>query len=117
VGVAGAAWEPQRFASSSIGQIHHRPLRVTAEIDAPRKGWLVLLDQDFPGWRVTVDGKPARAARAFGLYRAVEVPAGRHEVRWDYRPASFAFGVALALPALGLTLVAAAQSLVRRRRP
>jgi hypothetical protein len=98
------------------GQLRHGPLRVLAEIDAPRAGWLVLLDQDYPGWRVLVDGQPASAARAFGLYRAVEVPAGRHTIAWDYRPASFAIGLALALPALAISLLAGAQSLVGRPR-
>lgn len=103
-------------APTPAGQLHHGPLRVTAAIEAPWKGWLVLLDQDFPGWRVTVDGQRARAARAFGLFRAVEVPAGRHEVVWEYRPLSFALGLALALPAMAIAVVAGAVSALRRRR-
>jgi hypothetical protein len=63
-------------------------------------GWLVLLDQDLPGWRVTVDGLPAEARRAWGLFRAVALPAGEHTVLWEYRPASVARGVATSAVAL-----------------
>ena len=98
-----------------IGRLHHSPLRVAASVEAPWQGWLVLLDQDFPGWQVTLDGKKARAARAFGLFRAVEVPAGRHEVVWEYRPMSFALGLALSLPAIAIAVVAGVVSAVRRR--
>jgi ABC-type dipeptide/oligopeptide/nickel transport system permease component len=46
----------------------------------------------------------------------VEVPAGRHEVVWEYRPLSFALGLALALPAMAIAVVAGAVSALRRRR-
>jgi len=115
-GASWAAWTPRPYGPHSFGRLIHSPLRVTAAIEAPWQGWLVLLDQDFPGWRVTVDGKVARAARAFGLFRAVEVPAGRHEVVWEYRPLSFALGLALSLPAIAIAVVAGAVSALRRRR-
>ncbi len=92
--------------AQEIGTLVHSPLTVTASFTAPGAGWLVLLDQDFPGWAAEVDGAPARVARAFGLFRAVAVPAGLHSVTWRYEPVTFAAGLALALAALVTALVA-----------
>ena len=98
-----------------IGDFVHSPLAVTASLTAPADGWVVLLDQDFPGWRVEVDGTAASAARAFGLFRAVRVPAGLHTVSWRYEPASFAIGIALAAGGILLALGGLLAGLLVRR--
>lgn len=49
-------------------------------------GLLVTSAQLFPGWTVTVDGKPAQAVRANLALRGVVVPPGRHRVEWTYLP-------------------------------
>jgi uncharacterized membrane protein YfhO len=62
----------------------------------------------YPGWHAWVDGAPAPILQADYLLRAVELGAGRHEVRFEYRPRSLAIGAALSLAgvvtALGLVL-------------
>jgi hypothetical protein len=102
-------------ATERLGDLVHSPLAVTTTLTAPRAGWLVLLDQDYPGWTVAVDGAPARAARAFGLFRAVTVPAGLHTVAWRYEPASFALGLALSAAGLALALGALLAGLLAGR--
>lgn len=82
------------------GALYHMPTIVIATTAAKRPGWLVLLDQDYPGWSARLDGHPAEVARAYGLFRAVRVPAGQHQVAWSYRPASFAWGLVATLFAM-----------------
>jgi hypothetical protein len=55
----------------------------------PRGGAVVLRDADAPGWQVSVDGAPAVALRADGLFRAVVIGPGSHEVTWQYTPGSW----------------------------
>ena len=57
-------------------------------VHAPRDGVVVLSQQDAPGWNVTVDGEERVKLLAHGMFRAVEVTAGRHEIVWWYRPRS-----------------------------
>ncbi len=79
------AWQPNRVS-------------VTAE----GAGRLVLSEIAYPGWQVTVDGRPASATTAYGVLRAITLPAGRHEVVWRFVPWDLYVGLALAL--LGVLL-------------
>jgi hypothetical protein len=77
---------------------------VTVDVSARRAGRLVLLDTFYPGWEATVDGRPATIEAANAAFRAVAVQAGRHEVRFEYRPASVRIGGIVSLVALAALL-------------
>jgi len=82
--------------------------RVIVEVDAAADGYLVLTDAWYPGWQVRVDDDEAPLLRADVIFRAVQVPAGRHVVEFEYAPQSFWVGVRISLAAsialLGLWL-------------
>jgi hypothetical protein len=69
-------------------------------VNAPTDGVLVLRQQAAPGWRVTVDGVPARPLVIDGIFRGVNLAAGRHEVVWRYRPPALIAGAAMTLVTL-----------------
>jgi uncharacterized membrane protein YfhO len=74
-------------------------------VDAPAGGWLVVRDLYWPGWKARVDGRPVPLLPADGVFRAVALPAGTHQVEFRYRPLSFGLGGILSvLAALGLLL-------------
>lgn len=75
-------------------------VRLTTESDGP--AWLVLTDTWFPGWQARVDGVPQPVSRADYAFRAVAVPAGRHEVELTYAPRSVRDGLALTLVGAGV---------------
>jgi len=80
---------------SSVETTERAPEELHQFVDVCADGYLVLADAWYPGWRVEVDGVRAEPVRAFGFLRAVRVGAGRHEVRWTYRPSSLAVGGAI----------------------
>jgi hypothetical protein len=59
---------------------------VVISIEAPDDGILVLNEVSYPGWKVTIDGRPAEALRANYLLRASVVGPGVHTVHWRYSP-------------------------------
>lgn len=61
---------------------------------------LVVLTAGFDGWRLTVDGAPAKLVNVGG-YLAAEVQPGPHTYAFTYSPASFWAGLAISLLTLG----------------
>jgi uncharacterized membrane protein YfhO len=81
-------------------------------------GFVVLVDAYDPGWRVTVDGRPAEVLRADVALRAVATTAGRHVVEYLYRPRSITGGLAVSgLALLAAMAVAAGEARRRHRAP
>jgi hypothetical protein len=72
--------------------VESRPNRVTVYVGAGPAGYLVLADVWYPGWRCTVDGRPAPLYCADYLFRAVELSEGEHTVVFRFEPASYRLG-------------------------
>jgi hypothetical protein len=70
------------------------------ETSAESRAILVIAQSYYHCWKATVDGKAAELYRANYAYQAVEVPAGRHEVRLVYRDRLFWLGLGISLAAL-----------------
>jgi hypothetical protein len=79
--------------------------RVTIEIDMSTSGWLVLTDNDFPGWYAAVNDTPTEIRRANLFARAVAIPPGRSTVVFEYHPRSLRYGAIVSALAGGLMLL------------
>lgn len=91
----------------------YAPERVTVQVDAQGEGvYLFLADAYYPGWQAAVDGQPAPIYRANGLFRAVPVPPGQHEVVFTYKSRPLIIGAAVSV----LCLVGVITGIVIRRR-
>ena len=82
-------------------------------------GLLVVSEIYHPNWRATVDGEPAPVYRVDVAMRGVEVPAGRHEVRFRYEAGAVGTGLWIGLLALLATFggIAASARAARRAEP
>lgn len=92
--IAGSAAVPE---APSLRFIEDGTTRVVIEAALREPGVLVLRDSFDPSWRAEVDGQPAPIARANGLYRAVSLPAGRHVIRFSFRPRALGTGLILSM--------------------
>jgi hypothetical protein len=81
---APTAQLPRRPGTVHIVSYHNT--QVVLEADSAEGGWVVLNDPWQPWWFASIDGKPAEILRANVLFRAVEVPPGRHIVRFEFHP-------------------------------
>ena len=104
------------FRKGEARVMEDAPDRVRIETTADGWAWLVLLDNDFPGWKALLDGKePLSIHRAYGTFRAVALPPGSHHVTFTYRPRSWTLGLLSALAGLAL-LIAISVWLSSRRK-
>ncbi len=90
--------------------------RVQLEVEADRSAFVVLSDAWDPGWRATVDGRPAVLLRANVAFRAVATPPGRHTIEMVYRPAAVRRGALVSLSTLSLVLMLGLVTCLARAR-
>jgi hypothetical protein len=66
---------------------------ITVSTDSDVDGFVVVMDNYYPGWHADVDGKNTSIYRANYTFKAVFVPKGQHQVVLNYLPLSFVLGV------------------------
>ena len=89
----------------SVNLIAYTPTKVavTTATDTPQ--FLFLNDTYDNGWRVEINGKPARLYKTDYAFRGIVVPAGTNSVEFSYKPKSFETGLAVSTIALFMTAV------------
>ena len=107
-------------AMVSIVEETQRHVRIST--NSPAAGFLLLADTFYPGWTASIDGTDVPLYRANLSVRAIQLPAGQHDVRFTYDPPGLRTGAivsAASLAGLMLWVIAAAgyaRSLRWRRR-
>jgi hypothetical protein len=115
--VAASASPGSAASSPGAARItHYGAQSVTIEAHAARASELVLSDTYYPGWQVTVNGRPAPIDRVDYMFRGVPVPAGTDRVVFTYNPSSFRIGWMVSLGATVVVVAAVIVGLVERRR-
>ena len=98
--LAAVAPGPAGTSPGSTTVLTYTPGSIRIQAQATRPALLVVAESWYPGWRATLDGRPAPILRANYLSQSVVVPAGTHTVELTYAPDSFTIGAWLS--ALGL---------------
>ena len=67
----------------------YKPDRLEYDCDSPAGGTAVFSEIYYPfGWKAYIDDAPAEHFRANYALRAMNVPAGAHHIRFEFRPDS-----------------------------
>ena len=96
----------------------YEPNFLTYDVESARGGVVVFSEIYYPGWSVRIDGQEAELGRVNYVLRALKMPAGKHKVEMEFRPASVPATNSIAFAAQGIILLlfAAAVWLKMRRR-
>jgi uncharacterized membrane protein YfhO len=70
---------------------------VRVQADDAIESFLVTSDIYYPGWEATVDGQPSPLYRTDYVLRGLPLPAGSHEVRFEFHPKPFYTGMTITL--------------------
>ncbi len=82
----------------------YRPDAMTFEVDALRELLVGTSITAWPGWKASLDGRPAASLGYNHAFLAFRVPAGRHRLRLSYAPDGFRWGLAITLATLALSV-------------
>ncbi len=92
------AWEMRKPSASAL------------MVETGCRALVVVADTYYPGWKATVDGKPAEILEVDGALRGIIVEKGAHHIAMRYRPTSVIAGAVLTgigfLVTLGLLVLA-----------
>jgi Bacterial membrane protein YfhO len=80
---------------------------LTLSDPAPKGSALVVSENFYPGWRATIDGKPATAERADLTLIGLPLPEGAKKVELNFSSDTYKEGKAITLAALAIAILAA----------
>jgi hypothetical protein len=104
---------PSDLAGASDEAAHIEVVKATdteyrLKVSTIKPGWLFLADANYPGWIATVDDKDAPVFSAQVLGKAVEMPAGDHDVVIKFRSLTFYIGLLISMFTLTAVVLGAA---------
>ncbi len=96
----------------------YKPNELAYEVNSGKGGIVVFSEIYYPGWTATVDGKDAELGRVDYILRALNLPAGKHDVVLTFKPRSIKATetVAYASYALLLFVIAGGVYCTRRKK-
>ena len=102
---------------AEVSIANYAPNEVRMLTDASGSSLLVFCENYYPSWKAYVDGQPSKLYRADYTFRAVPLPAGKHEVILRFESKQFHQGAIVSLLALLIFATVATVVLVHGRRP
>ncbi len=105
---------------SGIGEVKlesYDPQELTYSFSSDQEQMVVFSEVFYqPGWQAFIDEAPVDHVRANYILRALEVPAGDHQIRFTYNPPARTMGVPLEIASMSMALILFAFFLVKGRK-
>ncbi len=85
----------------------YQPNELVYEVNSPKGGVVVFSEIYYPGWQSEIDGQHVEHGRADYILRAMNVPAGKHTVRFSFDPKSLHVTEGIAFASIAILIVGA----------
>jgi hypothetical protein len=111
----GKRTAPTAGGPGTVTVVSEQPDSMRLRVTRDQPGWVVVNQNDYPGWVAAVNGHGRPVVRANSTFMAVPVPAGESVVELHFRPRSVQVGAWVSIASL-LVIVAALLVAWRSRR-
>lgn len=91
--------------SGNIKMTSYQPNELKYQVQTAQGGVAVFSEIYYPGWKATIDGKEVEIGRADYILRAINIPAGKHELVMTFDPTSLHETETIAYIAMGILLI------------
>lgn len=119
VGEADGRWRAGEWRGNGVADVRiesYLPQRLELSVDARSDTIVGTSIPRWPGWRLEIDGRPARLFRYNHAFLGFEVPAGRRRALLRYLPTGFVAGAAISTATAAACLVGILATKRRRER-
>ena len=110
-----AGQSPQPDETVKVSYPTPQRVEIEARLDVP--GIVVLADVFYPGWKLTINGKPAPIYRVNRVMRGAAVREGTHHLVYTFEPDSFRIGRVISFGGLAAFLALSIIFAIRPRDP
>lgn len=93
------------FRSGNVILKSYKSNIVEVQTNNKEESMFIISDTYFPGWKVYIDSKQSSISPMFHVFRGVQVPGGKHMVRFVYMPDSFFWGLKISIISLLLLII------------
>jgi len=107
---------PAEAGAGSVSVWRFAPEEILLSVETESNALLSLALAHHPGWGAELNGAPVPLLRAYAGLSAVAIPAGTHELKLRFAPASYRLGATLSAGTWLCLLLLALQAVWRRRR-
>lgn len=85
------------FTKGNVRVVSYKPGKVVLNTDFGGRGFVILSEQYYSGWKAFIDGKSTSIYQTNGVLKGVVVPEGAREVIFVYRPFKIyaSFGISI----------------------
>jgi len=91
---------------STVKMVDYHDEQIKMDVNMENPGFLVLLDQYYPGWKALVDGKETDIYPTDYVFRSVYLEKGSHKVEFIYDPLSYKIGKYITLGTILVLILA-----------
>jgi len=103
---AASITQPQWDSTASIRLVKFDNDQIDYESNAAAPQFAVFSEMYYPaGWNAYIDGKPAAYLKTDYALRGIQIPAGKHAIRFVFEPSTFKKGVNISFAASFVILI------------
>jgi len=107
---------PKSSKLEMVEFIDYQAHEVKLKVQLASPGILVFTDAFYPNWKATVNGKIQTILAANHLFRAIALPAGKHEIAFSYQTQTFHASLKISLAAMIICILLCYAPVVFRRQ-